>query len=809
MGTKLERKDVKVFASQPNHATQVSAFLTGKNETPDYTLDPNAIQNTYYPKGWFGDGENDLPQGTDMNGVMYAESYKNAYLYQMGIAEWSITQEYFLNSYCQVAGTVYKSLVNNNIGNNPITDDGTNWKEIPLEPYDGGNLGTAEGIFAGKTTNNVLQFKSLAVSGNGDISSSGDTITIAIGGGGTGDVYWGAIDGTLSNQSDLQQALNQKQNLIGYTPENIANKVTTVRDDTVATNTAYPTELATRTAIDDAISSANTYTDNALNNLSSSSFVLYASTVTSPNGALTTTAPTGNGTEYSFTDVWDDDLEFLTRFSYTTTLETRLNNTFSYDILIPIRNTNYHSWEFEFKLTIAHPDVNNGLEFTIFDVVKDVNTSYGETDFQFKQDLININEIVYPAGSLIYFSIFARAIPDDVILPPYNLDLLVYDQYNPLVISRNRGINRFLATSINTMATSYYMNQESFNVEMYEQIQNKQNEIQGVQFYYDNSLIKQEPDTNRTSYLGTPTHPYNYAYMDQIGDANNVVTTGYLDDTISRIIHTDDIEAKTVTTPIPNTENRNVTINKINVKWIKSDLFGDNSQTTHAVDISCSEPEGTLATATLGEYRKFNNIKSTKVTVSNLSANTNDTAILIDTNLNPDSTANNRKLGSSTNKFYEGWISYVKTSQLEAMAGGTKLNFGYNYFSPATADQYQLGYQNRFLYVYSAHFDQGSDIRNKRNIKDYEESALEKIKNITPITYNYKDEERTTLGVSAQELRELEPLLVNTQKTEDGKDETLGIDVYSLCVFAIKAIKELNEKVETLEARVNELEKGK
>ena len=183
--------------------------------------------------------------------------------------------------------------------------------------------------------------------------------------------------------------------------------------------------------------------------------------------------------------------------------------------------------------------------------------------------------------------------------------------------------------------------------------------------------------------------------------------------------------------------------------------------------------------------------------------------ITVSSNLIPDSTANNRSLGSGTNRFYEGFISYIKTSQLEAMPGGTKLNLGYNYMSPATADQYQLGYQKRFLYVYSAHFDQGSDIRNKHNIKDYEESALEKIKNITPITYNYKDEERTTLGVSAQELREVEPLLVHTQEIEDGKDETLGIDVYSLCVFAIKAIKELNKKVETLEARVNELEKGK
>lgn len=35
---------------------------------------------------------------------------------------------------------------------------------------------------------------------------------------------WGGITGTLSNQLDLQAALNAKENLLGYTPENAANK---------------------------------------------------------------------------------------------------------------------------------------------------------------------------------------------------------------------------------------------------------------------------------------------------------------------------------------------------------------------------------------------------------------------------------------------------------------------------------------------------------------------------------------------------------------------------------------------------------
>lgn len=35
---------------------------------------------------------------------------------------------------------------------------------------------------------------------------------------------WGTLTGLLSNQTDLQAALNAKQNLLGFTPENVANK---------------------------------------------------------------------------------------------------------------------------------------------------------------------------------------------------------------------------------------------------------------------------------------------------------------------------------------------------------------------------------------------------------------------------------------------------------------------------------------------------------------------------------------------------------------------------------------------------------
>ena len=39
---------------------------------------------------------------------------------------------------------------------------------------------------------------------------------------------WGSITGTLSSQTDLQDALNDKQDSLGFTPENVSNKTTNI-----------------------------------------------------------------------------------------------------------------------------------------------------------------------------------------------------------------------------------------------------------------------------------------------------------------------------------------------------------------------------------------------------------------------------------------------------------------------------------------------------------------------------------------------------------------------------------------------------
>lgn len=55
-------------------------------------------------------------------------------------------------------------------------------------------------------------------------------------GGGATTIAWGAITGTLANQPDLQNALDAKQDSLGYTPENVANKSSSY---TVSSTTTY------------------------------------------------------------------------------------------------------------------------------------------------------------------------------------------------------------------------------------------------------------------------------------------------------------------------------------------------------------------------------------------------------------------------------------------------------------------------------------------------------------------------------------------------------------------------------------------
>ncbi|RED44382.1 endosialidase-like protein [Winogradskyella eximia] len=104
-----------------------------------------------------------------------------------------------------------------------------------------------------------------------------------------------------------------------------------------------------------------------------------------------------------------------------------------------------------------------------------------------------------------------------------------------------------------------------------------------------------------------------------------------------------------------------------------------------------------------------------------------------------------------------------------------------------------------------------SDLRQKKNIKPLE-YGLDKLMQVETITYKWKDatNQATKIGFSAQNLLETIPEVVVTEESvtideETGAEEmrpvtNLGVYYSDIIPVTVKAIQELNTKVETLEA---------
>lgn len=125
---KLTRQQQQIFAGQAP-SDMIAAFGSTQTGTPVYSTNLSTLQTTNYQQGWQDAIIADkAPFLEEMNGVQYGLSYQIAYNQQMGIPEWLSTQDYYTNSRAMGSdGNIYKSLTDDNVGNNPILDDGTNW----------------------------------------------------------------------------------------------------------------------------------------------------------------------------------------------------------------------------------------------------------------------------------------------------------------------------------------------------------------------------------------------------------------------------------------------------------------------------------------------------------------------------------------------------------------------------------------------------------------------------------------------------------------------------------------------------------
>lgn len=103
----------------------------------DNTLAANI--NEDWARGWGIVGVNDHPTKQDFNGATYAASQLTAYLHQVGVPEWDSLQEYHIGSFTNRSSILYVSKINDNIGTDPATDDGSAWALSAYQQIDTAN----------------------------------------------------------------------------------------------------------------------------------------------------------------------------------------------------------------------------------------------------------------------------------------------------------------------------------------------------------------------------------------------------------------------------------------------------------------------------------------------------------------------------------------------------------------------------------------------------------------------------------------------------------------------------------------------
>ena len=98
---------------------------------------------------------------------------------------------------------------------------------------------------------------------------------------------------------------------------------------------------------------------------------------------------------------------------------------------------------------------------------------------------------------------------------------------------------------------------------------------------------------------------------------------------------------------------------------------------------------------------------------------------------------------------------------------------------------------------------QTSDIKVRKNIIPLS-YGLNEVMNLRPVSYDWKDNSGIIkIGLIAQEIKKTVPQVV----VDNEEKENLGMNYAELVPVSINAIKELNKKVENLEAQVEKLKK--
>lgn len=149
---------------------------------------------------------------------------------------------------------------------------------------------------------------------------------------------------------------------------------------------------------------------------------------------------------------------------------------------------------------------------------------------------------------------------------------------------------------------------------------------------------------------------------------------------------------------------------------------------------------------------------------------------------------------------------YLRTGNITRMTVLPNGNVGINHASPA----YNLQVNGSAAKTGGGAWTNPSDLRFKENISNYKD-GLTQVLSIRPVQFEYTSEsgyksDSKEIGVIAQELQEIAPYMVGTIEKDD--EEYLSVNNSAMVYMLINSVKELNQKLEDLEAEIAML-KGK
>jgi hypothetical protein len=123
------------FVTSGNPNNDIGQFGSAAASSPVYTSYPDVIQALpAFTNGWTGAvtaiaGGTTQPNLEDVNALHYLTSYFQNYMFQEGISEWDSGTTYYQGSFVKSTdglGTLYVSVTDGNVNNNPATD-ASNW----------------------------------------------------------------------------------------------------------------------------------------------------------------------------------------------------------------------------------------------------------------------------------------------------------------------------------------------------------------------------------------------------------------------------------------------------------------------------------------------------------------------------------------------------------------------------------------------------------------------------------------------------------------------------------------------------------